>query len=707
VGHGSLSGVSRGEAGAMGPGEARVRHDFPETMLWRPQVLTDAQGNATIEMTMADSITTWRLGAEAIAADGRLGVAWADVRVFQDFFVDLDLPAVATQHDELAVPVAVYNYLAVPQRVTLALDDGAWFQRLGDRQQSIDLAPSQVGVRYFRIRIGGLGRQKLLVRARGSATSDAVERSLEVFPDGVERAVSVQDRIGAGSVQQKVDLPKDLIASTGQVELKVYPGMASHVMEGLDSMLRMPGGCFEQTSSTNYPNALILDYLRRTAKSTPAVEKKAHDYLAQGYQRLLSFEVRGGGFSWFGEAPANQILTAYGLEEFHDMARVFAVDQRVIERTQSWLVAQQRPDGSWAPDKSFINEGATNHFNSDVVRITAYVALALRRTGAQRAAVEKAMTFVRRQKAPTNPYSMALVVELLGEGADRLWEMRRNEGRSASFVSQEKTPTYGDGKSGAVETTAVAAYALLSAPGGQLARVDQAIAYLIGNKDSFGNWYSTQATIRSLKTLLAYQAKSAQRGKGTLTVTVDGKALARVTVDGLNDALQVVDLPGAALPGGHAVELRYQGTGQVAYQLVSRYWEPHRPAPPAADFGVATQLDASEVKPGQDVRATVRVQAREAVDMPIVTAGIPPGFDVDVEELDRLVRERKVEKVQRTPREVVFYLRRLEGGQPMTLPVRLTARFPLRVQVPAPTAYEYYRPERRTAGRPLVVSVRG
>jgi hypothetical protein len=74
-----------------------------------------------------------------------------------------------------------------------------------------------------------------------------------------------------------------------------------------------------------------------------------------GYQGLLTFEVSGGGFSWFGQAPANKILTSYGLMEFADMARVHEVDPRVIERTQQWLAREQQSDGSWRPDSNFIN----------------------------------------------------------------------------------------------------------------------------------------------------------------------------------------------------------------------------------------------------------------------------------------------------------------------------------------------------------------
>src|SRR5262249_61092511 len=119
-----VRGVRRRSGGGGGGG--RARQWSPETTRWRPEVVTAAAGSATPGVAMADSVTPWRLSAEAIAADGRLGQASTPIRVFQDFFVDLDLPPMVTQHDELSVPVAVYNYLKTPQRVTLGLEDARW-----------------------------------------------------------------------------------------------------------------------------------------------------------------------------------------------------------------------------------------------------------------------------------------------------------------------------------------------------------------------------------------------------------------------------------------------------------------------------------------------------------------------------------------------------------------------------------------------------
>jgi hypothetical protein len=707
IGHGSGTGTGYGYGRGEG-GEARVRRDFPETMLWQPELITDENGEASLEVTMADSITTWQLAAEAIAADGRIATGTLDVRVFQDFFADLDLPPAVTQHDELAVPVAIYNYLPKAQRVTLTLDEARWFTPTSELTQTIDLAPQQVGVRYFKIKVNGIGRQKLLVRAKGTSASDAIEKPVEITPDGTERAVAFQDRLDK-RVEQKWTIPPDAIADASLAQLKIYPSMATHVIEGLDSMLRMPGGCFEQTSSSNYPNALILDYLRRSKKSTPEVEKKAQAYLQQGYQRLLSFEVQGGGFSWFGSAPANKILTAYGIEEFHDMSRVMTIDRRVIERTQRWLVQQQKPDGSWAPDTQFINEGATNHFNSDVVRITAYIAVALKHTGWRGHEIERAIDFVKRAPKSSDPYTLALVSELLSGDSDAvidsLWAQRQDQPKTSSFTAKEKTPTYGDGKSGTVETTALAAYAMLQQPSAPMSKIDRAVGFLLASKDSFGNWYSTQATILSLKALLTYGEKSGQRAHGTAVVMVDGQEAGRVRIAPDVEALQVIDLPRAALPGEHAIEVRYDGDGAIAYQMVGRWWEPKHAAQPSADLEVATRVEKSDLKSGGVLVEKVEVTPHGSLDMPIVTAGLPPGFDVDAEELDKLVKSHIVEKVQHGTRELTFYLTKLD--RPILLELHLTSRFPEKVQLPAPTAYEYYKPERKAAGAPLVVTVSG
>ena len=64
--------------------------------------------------------------------------------------------------------------------------------------------------------------------------------------------------------------------------VKIYPGAMAQVIEGLDGMLRMPGGCFEQTSSSAFPNILIVDYIKKTRTASPAILMKAEAVAQRG-----------------------------------------------------------------------------------------------------------------------------------------------------------------------------------------------------------------------------------------------------------------------------------------------------------------------------------------------------------------------------------------------------------------------------------------
>jgi uncharacterized protein YfaS (alpha-2-macroglobulin family) len=347
-------------------------------MYVNPAVITDERGRASVTVEMADSITTWRLQALASSQKGQLGSTTSGLRVFQDFFIDIDLPVALTQNDEISIPIAIYNYLPKEQTVKLSLEQAPWFELVGDEaEKSVEIGASDIKAIYYRIRVKGIGNHSLTVHAQGTKLSDAIKRQIDVLPDGEERRDTWNDRLD-GTVHQQVTIPKEAIPDASTILVKIYPGLFSQAVEGLDALLRMPFGCFEQTSSVTYPNVLVLDYLKSAKMAKPETQMKAEQYINVGYQRLLSFEVKGegrlpgGGFSWFGDAPAHKVLTSYGLLEFRDMSRVHEVDENVITRTQNWLAGQQQKDGSWAPDQGGIAEGIINR-QTDTLRGTAYI----------------------------------------------------------------------------------------------------------------------------------------------------------------------------------------------------------------------------------------------------------------------------------------------------------------------------------------------
>jgi hypothetical protein len=237
----SAAGDDKAGAGSAPP--TRVREYFPETMLWQPALITDDQGVAELPVSFADSITTWRLSASGSSKGGALGGVTTPLRVFQDFFVDLDLPVSLTQNDEVAFPVAVYNYLKTPQTVKLDLEQEPWFELTdgGGLSRSLDLKPNEVTSIKYRIRARRIGFYPLTVKATGSKMSDAIKRTIEIVPDGQKVELVAGDRL-TGHVAESIDIPPHAIADASKLIVKIYPGVLSQVLEGTEGLLRLPGG---------------------------------------------------------------------------------------------------------------------------------------------------------------------------------------------------------------------------------------------------------------------------------------------------------------------------------------------------------------------------------------------------------------------------------------------------------------------------------
>lgn len=225
-----------------GGGKAvKVRKWFPETLYVNPAIITDEEGKATVEMPLADSITQWRATGLANSYGGRLGAAVQAITVFQDFFIDPNLPVSYTRNDEVQFPVAVYNYLPEAQAVTVTLLQEDWFSALSPISQSVTIPADSVDAVYFKVRIEQAGWHTLTVDAFGPSVQDAVARQVQVLPGGTKISVAHSGTTPTGS-QGSFDLPANLIAASSHAALKFYASGMVHILEGVDSLLKLPYG---------------------------------------------------------------------------------------------------------------------------------------------------------------------------------------------------------------------------------------------------------------------------------------------------------------------------------------------------------------------------------------------------------------------------------------------------------------------------------
>ncbi len=698
--------------------EPRIREFFPETFIFEPALITGTDGKADLSLTMPDAITTWRVSSFASSMNGELGSTASRIRVFQDFFIDIDLPVALTQGDEISIPVAIYNYLPHNQKIKLALQPEDWFDILNQDEITKELKKDEVSVAYFPIRVKKIGNFTILVKAYGETKSDAIKRRIQVLPDGKRFENIISDRLSKNIVKE-ISFPEDAIPEANSLILKLYPGIFSQVVEGLDKLLRVPYGCFEQTSSVTYPNILILNYLRQTEQIKPDIEMTAEEYISLGYQRLLSFEVEGGGFSWFGDAPANKVLTAYGLMEFNDMAKVHEIDERLIQRTANWLKSKQNKDGSWSPDKQYLHAESWSKIQKNEILPTAYILWSLGEIGESDQSITRGLSFLEKNlNAAKDPYMLALVAnafvanqpksKITVKVLKKLIGMAKEKDDAVWWESDIPSITFSKGKGADIEATGLAAYALVKS--GKFSDIaTRALTYLIRSKNASGMWHTTQGTVICLRALVAALGGMTEDIDARVIVTMNGKEIKRLKVNKENaDLMHQIDL-NEGLKQKNRIEIALEGKGNFLYEICQSYYLPWKivPRPQIPGFEIAVDYDRTELRINDLVKVDVQIKLRRqgTAQLVMVDLGIPPGFEVQTPDLDELVG-KKIQKYTITPRQLIIYLDKVSSNKPVKFAYHLRAKYPIRAKVSSSRVYEYYNTNNQGVEPPIEMKVK-
>ncbi len=700
--------------------ESGLREDFTETLFWQPLLITDANGEATIRFDLSDSVTTFRVLADAHTGDGRIGSGGGEVLSRLPFQIEPKLPLEVTTGDRIDLPVAVINRTSEQQQVQIGLSADGTLQVVGDKSRSVTVAANDQRREHISLNVThGSAESDAFIELRGIAGgfNDAVRRKLHVAPSGYPIRESLAGVIN-GTERLKLKIPSDAVPGSLAVTLRAYPSPLADLLSGAESILGEPHGCFEQTTSTNYPNTMALQYLQQNQLANPAVTRKAKDFLDRGYQKLTSFECKQRGYEWFGSDPGHEALTAFGLMQYHDMAEVMPVDAVMVERTRTWLLNRRNGQGGFHRNPRHLHVWSVQQ---DIV--DAYVLWAL--TEADAAANSKTpssdlkteldhLTAV--ANASRDSYLVALSAAALlnaGRTADgeRLLQTLTELQAVDGSLTGSTTVTQSGGLSLQMETTALATIAWLKSPKFN-GSADRAAKWIVTHRQGHGGFGSTQATVLALKALVGFAktAGVARRG-GSLQVVRDQEVLAQMTLPEGTDASSTIELTGIGsklVPGETELELRAPGFGRLSFALEVLY---HTPKPPS-DSNCPVRLSAKLLNenttlPTIGAGDTVRLEAvlknttARGLPMTVAVLGLPAGLEPRAEELNELRDAGAFDYYELRPREVLCYWRTIHPQAEHRFAITLNAAIPGEYTAPASRAYLYYTAEQKHWTAPL------
>ena len=671
--------------------------------------MTDERGHSEISFDLCDSVTTFLVRADAHSGAGRLGAGSGKVVSRIPFYMEPKLPVELTFGDRVDLPLAVVNATREEMGVRVGLQFPAeLFKLSGDTEAKLELGAEKRGRLYFPLEvIGKSGEAKLLFNGVGGLLEDKVERSIPVVPYGFPKEFA---KSGILEKQESFELamPGEVVPGTLKVQLKVYPSPLATLQGGEEGMLQEPGGCFEQASSTNYPNVMLLQYMGEKRTGDPKIAARAKQVLDRGYKLLAGYECKQKGYEWFGGDPGHEALTAYGLMEFKDMAQVYGVDSGMVERTRQWLLARRDGQGGFGR-----NSRALDSFGRAPQDITdAYITWAVTEAGGGKDLGREVEHTGEAAAKSEDPYLVALAANaLLNAGKDAkplLEKLAAAQAKDGSLTGKTMSITGSTGPNLTAETTALAALAWMRSPA-YAANAASAVEWLNKNRQASGRYGATQATVLVLKALTAYAKSSAAPDEnGSVCVFNDGREIGRLDFTKEHSGpISVAGLEGKLHAGINRLRLTLSTRKVMPYTLAVNYTTPRPPSDERCAVRITTALARDKVAAGESVRVDVAVKnvTDQGLAMTTAIVGLPAGLIVRPDELKELVKQKVVDFYETRNREVILYWRQMAPNQEVKLALNPVAEIPGSFAAPASRVYLYYTDDLKWWVDPLKVEI--
>lgn len=706
-----------------------LRTDFSETLCWKPFIITE-DGKAEAVFDLSDSVTSFTATAFAHTLDGRLGSAKIVLESRLPLVLQPKIPLEISAGDEVIIPLAITSNSSEKRTASINLERFEGFKLLqGQENLTLELQPNQTLRKLYKFKpeiVDGDIALGFNGKVQGFA-QDAIRQTIKVSSSGFPVADAYSDTL-EGTMVSKIKLPESIIPGTLKVSARVYPSVLADLQKGLEGMLREPHGCFEQTSTTNYPNLLVLDYLRESNQNNPEIEKRALALLENGYAKLTAFECmntqnKKQGYEWFGgNAPAHEALTAYGLLQFRDMSRVMNVDQNMIKRTQDYIMGQRDGNGGFKR-----NPRALDSFGRAPDDITnAYIVWSLTESGKSDDVSKELSSLKEKADKSNDPYFLALVANALLNRDDRatalvlLKKLVSGQKEDGHLVAEKTSITGSGGVSLEVETTALAILALLKANEPQFnLPVRKAITWVGKQRNGSGAFGSTQSTILALKALIAFtKANKKTAEAGEVRLFLGSEEMSKVVFAAGATEVMELKLPNPEKnfkPGENALRLEVTGknifpaTISWTYNTLKPVGEGKLP------LGIETKLSAEKANEGDTLQLKVKVRNNEkkGQGMAVAVVGLPAGLSLpeDFKQLKQmcLVPEdgsrSSLSAFEVLGRELVLYWRDLAPDQNIELNLDLISRVAGNYSGQASRAYLYYNPELKHWVEPLKVAI--
>ncbi len=315
-----------------------VRTNFDALAVFAPGVVTDASGHATVEVSLPDNLTRYRVMVVAAAGAQQFGSAEANITARLPLMVRPASPRFLNFGDDFALPVVVQNQTDTPMDVDVVLETANLDPVAPIGQRVTVPANDRVEVR-FAVSAAQAGTARFRVSATSGDAADSATTELPVYTPATAEAFATYGVIDDGAVLQPVAAPTDVIPQFGGLDIS----MSSTSLQALtDAVLYIQSYPYESTdayASRILAIAALRDVLEAFAAPGLPSATDIDQAVQRDIERLVALQNDDGGFPFwsraFGSEPYNSVQATHALVAAREAG--YPVPADALDRALSYL----------------------------------------------------------------------------------------------------------------------------------------------------------------------------------------------------------------------------------------------------------------------------------------------------------------------------------------------------------------------------------
>ena len=341
----------------------RVRSNFDPLALFAPTVGTDAEGKASVEVTVPDNLTRYRVMVVAVGDGKFFGSGEASVTARLPLMVRPSAPRFLNFGDSFELPVVLQNQTDDDMTVHVAVKatnadltgDGAQTIEQGEAAgYSLNVpANNRVEVR-FPTTTASAGTARFQFGGVSGDYADAAEVSLPVWTPATTEAFAVYGQVDEGAIAQPLLPPDDVIPNYGGLEISMSSTALQALTDSFLYLVKYPYECSEQMASRILAVAALRDVLTAFDVVGLPSPEEINAAVARDIQTLQAMQDWNGGFPIW--RRGGEVWPYYSIHVAHALARAkikdYPVPADMLSRSQDYLRNIESYIPSWYGERS-------------------------------------------------------------------------------------------------------------------------------------------------------------------------------------------------------------------------------------------------------------------------------------------------------------------------------------------------------------------